>query len=43
MKKFLEEYLNPDFILGALWFCVVQPALFFMTIAMFVTVFSELL
>jgi hypothetical protein len=34
MKKYLK-YLHPDFIIMFLWFIILQPLLFFMTMFVF--------
>jgi hypothetical protein len=31
----MKQYLTPEFITGFMWFCVVQPALFFIGIGVF--------
>jgi hypothetical protein len=32
----MKQYLNPDFILQFLWFIVLQPVIFFVSMAVFV-------
>jgi hypothetical protein len=31
----MKKYFTPEFIIGFTWFCVVQPAIFFTGIAVF--------
>ena len=32
----MKTYLNPNFIAGFVWFCVLQPALFLFGVGIFV-------
>ena len=35
-RQTMKQYLDPDFILQFLWFIVLQPAIFFVSMAVFV-------